>query len=318
MKAMKNNRYAFFNGEIIPIEEAKVSVMASALHYGTGVFEGIRAYWNEEHEELYIFRLREHFARFVRNCRLLFIELPYTVDQLCEVTLDLLRREGFRTDAYIRPLAYKASEAIGVRLHDLSSECAIFAMPFGDYIGKPNGARVMVSSWRRVGDNAIPARNKITGAYVNSALAKTEAFLNGFDDAIMLCQDGHVSEASAANLFLVRDGVLITPPVTDDILEGITRATVIELARDAGVKVTERPIDRSELYVAEEAFLCGTAVGVVPVIEVDHRKVGSGALGPISTHVRALYDAAVHGQEPRYRRWCTPVYRTKAAADTGR
>lgn len=314
MKPSEANRYAFFKGEIVSIEEAKVSIMTSAFNYGTGIFEGIRAYWSAEEGELFVFKLREHFQRFLHNCRLLLIELPYTVEQLCEITVELLRREGFRTDAYIRPLAYKSSEAIGVRLHDLESECAIFAIPFGEYIDKPAGARAMVSSWRRLSDNAIPPRNKIIGAYVNSALAKTEAHLNGFDDAIMLTEDGHLSEGSAANLFLVRDRRLLTPPVTADILEGITRATVIELARDLGLETVERELDRSELYVADEVFLCGTAMGVVPLIEVDYRPIGEGKIGPIAKELRRLYQAVVRGQEPRYRRWCTPVYQARVFA----
>jgi len=285
------------------------------LNYGTGIFEGIRGYWNGEEEQLYVFRLREHFERFLRNCRVLLIELPYTVEELCEATLELLQREGFRTDVYIRPLAYKSGEEIGVRLHDLESQCTIFALPFGEY-DKPGGARVMISSWRRLDDNAIPPRSKIIGAYVNSALAKTEAHLHGFDDALMLCQDGHVSEGSAANLFIVRDGTLITPPVTQEILEGITRATILQLAEDLGIETLERPIDRSELYVADEAFLCGTAVGLVPIIEVDHRQVGDGAPGPISTQLKKLYQAVVRGKELRYRRWCTPVYRAAVPSGT--
>lgn len=318
MRSSKPNRYAFFKGEIVPIGEAKIGIMTSAFNYGTGIFEGLRAYWSAEEEELFIFRLQEHFQRFLRNCRLLLLELPYTVEQLCEITVELLRRESFRADVYIRPLAYKSSEVIGVRLHDLESDCAIFALPFGEYIDRPGGARVMVSSWRRLSDNAIPPRNKITGAYVNSALAKSEAHLNGFDDALMLTEDGHLSEGSAANLFLVRDGRLLTPPVTADILEGITRATVIELAHDLGIETLERELDRSELYVAEEAFLCGTAVGVVPLIEVDHRPIGKGAPGPLSSELRALYQGVVRGKEPRYRRWCTPVYHAKVLAGADR
>lgn len=309
------NRFAFFKGKIVPLEEAKVGIMTSAFNYGTGVFEGIRGYWNGEEEQLYLFRLREHFERFLQNCWVLLIELPYTVEGLCEATLELLQREGFTTDVYIRPLAYKSSEEIGVRLHDLESDCAMFAIPFGEYLDRPGGARVMTSSWRRLDDNAIPPRNKITGAYVNSALAKTEAHLQGFDDALMLCQDGHVSEGSAANLFIVHDGALITPPVTENILEGITRATVLQLAKDLGIETVERPIDRSELYLADEAFLCGTAVGLVPIVEIDHRPIGGGTPGPISTRLKELYQAVVRGKEPRYRNWCTPVYR--AAVPSG-
>lgn len=312
MKTRRTNRYAFFEGKLVPIEEAKVGVMCSAFNYGTAVFEGIRAHWSEEDRELYAFRLEEHFARFLQNARLLLMDLPHTAEELSAITLDLLRRERFQTDVYVRPLAYKSSEIVGVRLHDLDARCAMIAVPFGPYLDKPDGARVCVSSWRRVSDNAIPARGKITGAYVNSALAKTEAHQNGFDDAILLGADGHVSEATAANLFLVRDGTLLTPPVTEDILEGITRATVIELAEREGIPVHERPVDRSELYVASEIFLCGTAVGVVPVSEVDRRRIGAGSPGPVTVRLRSLYETAARGRDPRYNRWCTPVYGGKA------
>ncbi|MEW6746683.1 MAG: branched-chain amino acid transaminase [Planctomycetota bacterium] len=308
------NKYAFFQGDIVPIEQAKISIMTVGLNYGTGVFEGIRAFWAAEEEQLYVFRLREHFERFARNCAFLMIELPYTVDQLCGTTLRLLQREGYRTDCYIRPLGYKSTCAIGVRLHGFASECAIFAIPFGEYLDRPQGARLQISSWRRIDDNAIPARCKITGAYVNSALAKTEAVLNGFDDALMLCSDGRVSEASAANLFIVREGTLITPPVTDDILEGITRSTFMTLAGDLGLPVLERSLDRSELYSADEAFLCGTGVGIVPVIEVDRRPIANGEAGTITRELRALYQRVVHGQEARYRHWCSAVYSAPALA----
>jgi len=302
------NRYAFFNGEIVPIGEAKVSIMTSALNYGTAVFEGICANWNEEAGELYVFRLLEHMERFIRNARLLMIELPYSAGTLCEATLDLLRREEFRTDTYIRPLAYKAGEAIGVRLHGIEPGCSIFAVPFGPYIDVTEGARLAVSSWRRIDDNAIPARGKITGAYVNSALAKTEAVQNGFDDAIMLAADGHVSEASAANVFIVQGGRLVTPPTTHDILPGITRQTVFDLAAELKIAVDERPVDRSELYQADEVFLCGTGVHVVPVIEIDRRPIGDSKAGAITGQLSERFFAAARGAEPRYREWCTPVY----------
>lgn len=304
---MPKNKFAFFRGEIRPIEEAKISIMTSGFNYGTGVFEGIRAFWNEEEQELFVFRMPEHYARFLRSCKVLFLDIPYGVEDLCRLTLELLRREGFKEDVYIRPIAYKASEEIGVRLHNLENDVAIFALPFEAYL-PPGGIRATVSSWRRIEDNAIPARAKITGAYVNSALAKTEAFFAGFDEAIVLNENGEVAEGSAENLFLVRDGVLITPPITANILEGITRDTVITMARDLGLPVVERPVDRTELYLAEEVFLTGTAAGLAPVVEIDHRKIGTGAPGPVFTKLRDLYERVVRGKEPKYRAWCTPVY----------
>ncbi len=306
---MAENRFAFFGGEIVPIEEAKVSIMTSAFNYGTGVFEGIRAYWNEQEGQLYVFRLLDHYRRFLRSCKILMIELPYDAEQLAQKTLELLNREGYRQDTYIRPLGYKSSEVIGVKLHDLENACAIFAVPFGKYIDRPAGSRVKVSSWRRNADNAIPARGKITGAYVNSALAKTEVLLEGFDEALVLDQQGHVSEGSAENVYIVRDRTLITPPPSADILEGITRETIRQIAQEElGVPTVERYIDRSEFYVADEAFFCGTGVELMPIVEVDRRPVDDGAIGPITRQISELYFKIVRGQEPRYRDWCTSVY----------
>ena len=302
-------KYAFFEGKIVPVEEAKVSVRTHTFNYGTGCFEGIRGYWNPDEEQILVFRLREHYERFLRSCQLLMIDLPYDADALCELTLELVRREGFRADTYIRPLAYKADEIIGVKLHGLRDQVTIFATPFGRYVDAEEGARVHVSSWRRIDDNALPARGKITGAYVNSAFAKSEAMLNGFDEAIVLGADGHVSEGSAENLFMVKNGVAITPPATDNILEGITRDTVLELLRDEmGMAIEERSIDRTELYGAEEVFLTGTGVQIAAIIEIDHRKVAGGTMGPAVSQLRDLYFDVVRGRIPKYRHWCTPVH----------
>jgi branched-chain amino acid aminotransferase len=302
-------KFAFFCGDFVPIEEAKVSVMTHALNYGTGCFEGIRAYWSDEEEQLLIFRTAEHYQRLHKSVRILHMDLAYSVEQLGEITVELLRREGYRHDVYIRPLVFKSNELIGVRLHGLDDAFAVFAVPFGRYVEKEEGADVTVSSWRRISDNAIPARAKITGAYVNSAFAKTDAILNGFDEAIVLNQNGHVSEGSAENLFLVRDGKLLTPPVTENILEGITRSTVMQLAREElDLETIERPIDRTELYVADEIFFCGTGVQVAAVVSVDRRPVGDGKMGPIVQQIRDLYFDVVKGRVPRYRHWCTPVY----------
>lgn len=301
--------YAFFKGAIVPFSEAKVSVMTHALNYGTGCFEGIRAYWNDQEEQLFVFRMRDHYERFLHSMRLLLMQTPYTADDLGQITLELLRCEGYREDTYIRPLAYKADEIIGVKLHGLQDEIAIFAVPFGLYVENDQGAHATFSSWRRISDNAIPARGKITGAYVNSAFAKSEALLNGYDEAIVLNENGHVSEGSAENIFIVRDGVLITPPVTENILEGITRKTVMELAHEElGIETVERPIDRTECYVADEAFFVGTGVQIVAITRIDHRPIGSGQMGPIVRALRDLYFAVVRGKVAKYRHWCTPVY----------
>ncbi|MGB9593131.1 MAG: branched-chain amino acid transaminase [Anaerolineae bacterium] len=303
-------KYAFFKGGFVPIENAKVSIMTHAFNYGTGCFEGIRAYWNPDENQLFVFRLLEHFQRLHRSCKILHIRLSYSPEELSDLLVELLRREGYREDCYIRPIAYKADEIIGVRLHNLTDEFAMFATPFGRYIEGELGARVMISPWRRVDDNAIPARAKITGSYINSALSKTAAAMAGCDEAIVLTHDGHVSEGSAENLFLVRNGKLITPPVTDDILEGITRETVMEIAlAEFGLETEVRHVDRSELYTVDEAFFCGTGVQIEPIVEIDHRIIGDGKMGPITQKIYDLYFDIVRGKVAKYRHWCTPVYR---------
>jgi len=302
-------RFAFFRGRHVPYSEARVGVLTHGLNYGTGVFSGIRGYWNEAEHELFAFRPEDHYRRFLESGKMLGMELPYGPKELTAALLELLRAEGFREDCYARSLAFYADETVGVRLHDLTPEVSIVALPYGRYIENEEGAHATVSSWRRVDDNAIPARGKIVGAYVNSALAKSEAMRAGFDEAIVLNADGHIAEGSAANFFLVRNGVVVTPPITDNILEGITRRTVIDLfAKELGTTVVERSIDRSELYVAEEAFFVGTGVQIAAVTRVDHRPVGTGRIGPIATAIREVYFQVVRGERPEYRRWCAPVY----------
>lgn len=305
-------RFAFFKGKIVPIEEAKVSVMTHALNYGTGVFGGLRGYWNEEQEQLYVFRIRDHMRRFLQSASLIRIQLKYTADELVEIVTELLRREGFRENCYIRPLAYKASELIGVRLHNLEDGVTIFSLPFGRYIQNEEGAHVCFSAWRRVEDNAIPARGKIVGAYANSALIKTDAAMSGYDEAIVLNENGHISEMSAANFFMIRDGVVITPPVQSNVLEGIVRRSLIQLLRDEmGVEVVERDIDRTELYIADEAFMCGTGVQVAAITKVEHRPIGTGQLGPVTGQLRDLFFDVVSGRVPKYRDWISPVYQSE-------
>lgn len=300
--------WAFFRGKFVPLAEARISVMTHAFNYGTAVFEGVRAYWNAEQQQLYGLDLLAHFERIHRSARILQLELKHSPKELVGITVELLRRDGLREDAYIRPICYKSSEAIGVRLHNLESDLTIFALPFGKYIDTEAGIRAQVSTWRRTDDNAIPARSKITGAYVNGALAKSEAQLNGYDEAVMLTQDGHVSEGSAENLFIVRDGLLITAPGSDNILEGITRAHIMTVAGDLGILVKERSIDRTELYTADEVFLCGTGAQLAPVVEIDKRPVGSGKVGPITRRLHNIYFDAVRGNSDAYRDWLTPVY----------
>lgn len=299
----------YLDGEVMPLSEAKIGILTHAMSYGTGCFEGIRGYYNAQQDQVYIFRLREHYERLRQSAKVLLITLSHSPDELAEITCDLVRRSDLRADAYIRPMAYKASEVIGVRLHDLRDALYITIQPFGNYIDIDRGLNVGISSWKRIDDNMIPPRAKVTGSYVNSALAKSEAVLNGFDEAIMLDADGHVSEGSAENLFMLRNGTVYTPPVTENILEGLTRQTIMTLLREElRVPVVERQIDRTELYVCDEVILCGTGAQIAPVVSVDHRPVGSGVVGELGRALQKLYFEVVRGNLPKYLRWCAPVY----------
>jgi branched-chain amino acid aminotransferase len=301
-------RYAYFKGAIVPYSEAKIGVATHALNYGTAVFGGLRGYWNDEKQKLFVFRPLDHYRRFLNSCRMMCMEINQTPESLTDLTLELLRQDAYRQNIYIRPLAYKADEVIGVRLHNLKDELTIFALPFGKYIKNDTAAHVTISSWRRIDDNTIPARGKISGAYASSALIKTDAARAGFDEALALTQDGHLTEGSAMNIFMVRDGVLVTPPVTDNILEGITRRSVMELAKnELGLPVLERPIDRSEIYICDEFFLTGTAAEITAVTKVDHRPVGKGVMGPVAGTLRQLYAEILHGNNPQYSHWNAAV-----------
>jgi branched-chain amino acid aminotransferase len=300
---------AFFKGRIVPYAEAQVGVLTHGLNYGTAAFGGLRGYWNQAAQELFVFRIEDHIQRFCSSARLLCMDLPYTPAQLLAGLCDLLRADGYREDVYIRPLAFYADELIGVRLHNLTAEVSMVAMPFGSYLKNEEGAHATVSSWRRVDDNMIPARGKIAGSYVNSALAKSDAVRAGFDEAIVLNDDGHVCEASAANIFMVRDGAVITPPITDNILEGITRRTLGVILRDEmGVLLVERSIDRTELYLADEVFFAGTGVQIAAVTRIDHRNVGTGVMGPVTGELRRRFFSIVRGEVEKYRHWLLPIY----------
>ncbi len=298
--------FAYFGGQFVPHSQAKVGIMTHALNYGTACFEGIRAYWSQD--RFSIFRMKDHYQRLRSSSRILKMSLPHDVDELCRLTTELLAMNPYREDAYIRPMAYKCSEVLGVRLHNVDDGFFIFVIPFGAYLDTEKGIACGTSSWKRVDDDMIPARAKITGAYINSALAKTEAVDNGFDEAILLTRDGHVSEGSGENIFLVINGRLVTPPVSDNILVGITRQSVIEIAsKELGIQTDERTIDRSEIYTADECFLTGTAGELAPVLSVDHRPVGSGAIGPVSAKLQKLYLQIARGQREAYHNWCTFV-----------
>jgi branched-chain amino acid aminotransferase len=304
-------QYAYFQGQIVPIEQANINVVSQVLHYGTGVFGGMRAYWNPEQEELYIFRPYEHFERLLQSAKLLRMNLDYTPAKLLDILTTLIQREGFRTNCYMRPLAYVAEHSLGVNIQGLKADLTMFVNPVGEQpvVNIDNGAHVCFSAWRRVDDNAIPARGKVVGAYVNSVMIKTDAVLAGYDDALVLNNDGHVAEFSTANFMMVRKGVVITPPITSNILEGVVRRSLIQLLREElQVEVVEREIDRTEVYLAEEMFMCGTGAQISPVTRIEHRPVGSGETGPITKQLRALFMDVVRGRVDKYREWVAPVY----------
>lgn len=306
---MELPNYAYFRGQIVPYAEAKVGVLTHALNYGTAAFAGMRGYWNPDQEQLYLFRPLDHFRRFLNSAKLLMMAFDHTPQSLTKVTIDLLRSENYRRDVYIRPLAYKADEIIGVKLHGLRDELSIVSVPFDRYVSNDTNAHVTFSAWRRVDDNMIPARGKISGAYANSAFVKSDALLSGFDEALVLTQEGHVSEGSAMNVFIIRDGVLVTPPITENILEGIIRHTAMELAkRELGIPVVERPIDRTEIYLCDELFMTGTAAQITAVTRVDHRPIADGQMGSVTARLRQLFDDIVRGRNTDYRDWVTPVY----------
>ncbi|MFC1847171.1 branched-chain amino acid transaminase [Chloroflexota bacterium] len=300
--------YAYFKKEIVPLAEAKIGVMTHSLHYGTAVFEGIRGNWNEEQQQMYIFRLEEHYRRLEDGSKLLRMNLAYSVEDMCRITVELAQKCGFREDTYIRPLVYKSSEALGVRLHDLESDFLVFAIPWGRYLDM-DACRCGISSWRRPADNVIPPSAKITGLYINNAFTKTEAMDKGFDEGIMLSPDGHVSEGSGENLFMLKDGKLITPPVNNSILIGITRDTAMTLAKnELGIETVERSIDPQELFSADECFLTGTAAHVTPIAEIDGKKIGNGHVGEVAGKIQKIYFDVIKGDNPKYIDWCTPVY----------
>ena len=300
---------AYFKGKVVPIEDANVNVMTHALHYGTAVFEGIRGNWNPSEEKLFIFRIREHYERLLQGCQMLMLDIPYSADELCDITIDLVKQCGYKQDLYIRPLAYKSEELVAnLKLQEVSSDFTLIMVPFGEYLETDGALKCCTSSWRRVDDTNVPPRLKISGTYVNGILAKTEATLAGFDEAIMLTQDGFVSEGSGENLFMINDGVIITPPVSDNNLTGITRDSAMEIAkRELGIEVIEARIRRSELYFADEVFLTGTAAHIQAVGILDNRKIGSGESGPITNKINEIYQMAIRGQNPDYMDWCTAV-----------
>ncbi|HUA09277.1 MAG TPA: branched-chain amino acid transaminase [Candidatus Acidoferrales bacterium] len=304
----------FAGGTFRRYDDAKVGLLTHGLQYGTGCFEGIRGYWSAQDRELYLVLLREHYERLRTSAKILMMEVPYSIEQLIEITTELCSLNRFETDIYIRPCIFKAAEDIGVRLHNVPDAFAIVPLPFSSYLNKNDGLKVCISSWRRADDTMAPPRAKITGLYVNSALAKSEAVTNGYDEAILLSHDGHVAEGSAENVFLVRDGKLLTPDPSQNVLEGCTRRAIMEIGRALGLETIERSIDRGELYAADEVFFTGTAAGIAHISSIDHRLVGDGAMGPVTRMLSQTYQRAVRNQDPAWRHWLTAAYGTRERA----
>lgn len=299
--------YAFFQGKVVKIEDAKVSIMTNALQYGTAIFGGIRGYYSAKQNSIFVFRLDDHYKRFTSSANVLGVKLPYDKEELKKITVDLLKKNNPKTDIYLRPFAYVGHTGLGPNLANTTLDLSLHMIPLNEYLPINKGLSVVVSSWRRINDNAIPSRAKISGGYVNSALARKEATDGGFDEAIMLNDSGSIAEGSAENLFIVRDGVLISPAVADDILEGITRRSVLQIAKDLGIPTEVRSIDRSELYVADEAFFAGTGVQVAWIQQIDKRVIGTGKCGEVTEKIREKFFKIVRGEGSSYDNWCTKI-----------
>ena len=300
--------FVFFNGKFIESEKAVIPVRTHAFLYGTSVFEGIRAYYNSDDKQMYIFRAEEHYERLLQSAKIMLIKSPYTIKEYIEQTKELLKKNGYKQDVYIRPTLFKSGPKISPGLDNTEDSYLVFTTPFGDYYDMTKGLDLCISSWRRTSDNAIPPRAKISGAYANAALINTDAHSAGFDDAIVLSEAGQVTEGSAMNLMFVKNGKLITTNTTDDILVGVTRNTVIELAKDIGLDVVERAVDRSELYNMDEIFVCGTGAQITPVRSIDKRLISDGNMGKMTSQLQKLYFDVVKGKVAKYKKWCVGVY----------
>ena len=303
-----SSSYVFYDGKIIDEDNVNLSIRSKAFNYGLGCFEGIRAYWDEENKQLYAFRLKDHYDRFLNSCKVLYLKIPYNCEQLCNITIELLKKNNFKSTTYIRPVAYKGSNGLAPTLLDEDNRLAIYCTPLEKYAGKEE-LSVSVTSWQRISGNALPARTKATAAYLNSALASLEVLQNGFDEAIFLSDKGYICEGPGENIFMVKNGKLITPPPSDDILEGITRDTVMKLAKDEfGIDTVERSISRAEIYGADEVFFSGTAMEVTAVVNVDRRVIGSGKTGQITQKLKDTYMTITKGKNSKYANFCWPIY----------
>lgn len=300
---------AFFKGKIVAFKEAKIGIMTHAFNYGTGVFEGIRAYWNKDKNQMFILKLKEHYERLQRSALAININLKYSLEEMMRNTLALCRQNAYKEDIYIRPIAYKSEEKIGLGLTGIEDDFCIFLSPFGLYLDISKGISVCISSWRRIPSQSLPQGAKITGAYINSSLAKAEALEKGYDEAILLAPEGTVAEGSGENIFLIKNGKLVTPPLAEIILPGITRVAIMELAlNELGVETIERHITKDELFEADEMFFCGTGAQISPIVKVDGKNIRDGRVGQITKKLQNIYFKAARGDDPKYQDWVTPVY----------
>ncbi|HEX3081945.1 MAG TPA: branched-chain amino acid transaminase [Candidatus Saccharimonadia bacterium] len=299
--------YAFFEGNIVPTENAKVSIMTNALQYGTAFFGGIRGYYNSEKGFVSFFRIDDHITRFLSSANILGCKFPYSHSELKQIILNLIAKNQPKANVYMRPFGYVGNTELGPNFANVTLDFALYMIPLEEYMPLSKGLNLVVSSWQRISDNAIPTRAKISGGYANSALARKEATDGGFDEAILLNSAGHVSEGSAENVFLVRGGRLITPGLSEGVLEGITRRSVIQLAADMGIETIERPIERSELYAADEVFLTGTGCQVAWVEQIDRRIIGDGKIGAVTAGLKEKFFNVVQGNDDAYANWCTKV-----------
>lgn len=302
-------KIAYFQGKFVPFNDAKIGIMTHAFNYGTGVFEGIRGYWNKDKDQMYVLKLREHYERLQVSAMSVKIKLKHSLEEMIRITIDICKRNGYKEDIYIRPIAYKSQEKIGLGLTGIEDDFCIFVSPFGAYLDITKGIRVCISSWRRIPSQSLPQGAKITGAYINSSLAKAEAIEKGYDEAILLAPEGTVAEGSGENIFMVKDGKLITPPLTEIILPGITRIALMELAqKELKIETIERHISKDELFKADELFFCGTGAQVSPIVEIDGKMIKHGNVGPITKNLQDIYFKAARGDDPKYIDWVTPVY----------
>ncbi len=304
-----SQEFYYMDGKYVPSNEAMIPVRTHAFLYGTSVFEGIRGYYNEQEDQIYAFRMKEHYERLLNSCKIMHMNTIHTIDEYLQITKDLLKKNNYHEDCYIRPEVYKSAQKIGPTLIDNTDSVLIFTIKLGNYFGGEKMLKVCVSNWNRLEDNTIPPRAKVSGAYANTALMITDAKLAGFDECISLSASGHVAEGSAMNFFIVEGDTLVTTQTTSNILVGVTRNTIIEIAqKELGLKVCEREIDRTELYTADEAFFCGTGAQVAPIGSIDNRTIGDGQTGKITTQIANLYYDIVRGKVEKYKKWCTPIY----------